>query len=86
MLSFLHPLSRDGCDVFEDLHRAARDAAEVVYAGEVGDLDSAAAHLSLQTECSSCARIVLGAYQVPATKAMINTAEKTMRVRSVTVS
>lgn len=43
------PSSRDRCRVLEGLDRAARDTAEVVYAGEVGDLDSAAAYLSLQT-------------------------------------
>lgn len=41
--------SRDGRGVFEGLDRATRDAAEVVYAGEVGHLDRAATHLALQT-------------------------------------
>lgn len=45
----IKPSSRHGRSVFEGLDRAAQGTTEVVNAGEVGDLDSAAAHLALQT-------------------------------------
>lgn len=46
-LPIIHPPLRDGRGAFEGLDRPTRDAAEVVYAGEVRHLYRAATHFAL---------------------------------------